>query len=89
MQVFASTGGRSNSSNLLGVGGGSMGMSPLAASNHPISSAFHSLAHFEMCSATARQLRFLPSSCRKRAYIAFATRHTPHAKPTTPSQDIC
>ena len=76
MQVFASTGGRSNSENELI---GRMGMNPLAASNHAISSAFHSLARFEMCSATTRQLRST-IIVQKRAYIAFATRNTHHTK---------
>ena len=56
-----------------------MGMNPLAASNHPISSAFHSRARFEMCSATTRQLRST-IIVQKRAYIAFATRKTHHTK---------
>jgi hypothetical protein len=76
MQVFASTGGRSNSENELI---GRMGMNPLAASNHAISSAFHSLARFEMCSATTRQLRST-IIVQKRAYIAVATRNTHHTK---------
>ncbi len=54
-------------------------MNPLAASNHPISLAFHSLARFKVCSASARQLRST-IIVQKGAYIGLAIRKTHHTK---------
>jgi hypothetical protein len=72
MQVFASTGGRSNSSNLLGVGGGSMGMSPLPCTLRNV------LCHCE--TAEIFTIIVQKKSVHSLRHTPHATRQTHHTK---------